>query len=70
MLKREIIGSIFPEKLSFDGEQHRTTLKKEKNTKEKAFFKSFGAFPEGKSAEAINEEIKASRTFRNKDLKF
>jgi len=24
-LKREIIGSIFPEKLSFDGEQHRTT---------------------------------------------
>ena len=24
-LKREIIGSIFPEKLSFDGEEHRTT---------------------------------------------
>ncbi len=46
------------------------SLKKEKITKKKAFFKSFGAFPEGKSAEGINEEIKVSRIFRNKDLKF
>lgn len=46
------------------------SLKKEKNNKEKAFFKSFGAFPEGKSAEEITGEIKASRSFRDKDLKF
>ncbi|RAJ29532.1 hypothetical protein [Pedobacter cryoconitis] len=46
------------------------SLKKEKNTKEKEFFKSFGAFPEDKSAETITEEIKASRSFKDKDFKF
>ncbi|WP_442587497.1 hypothetical protein ACSBL2_15740 [Pedobacter sp. AW31-3R] len=46
------------------------SIKKEKNTKEEAFFNSFGAFPESKSAESINEEIKASRNFRDKHLKF
>lgn len=46
------------------------SLRKEKTSKEKAFFNSFGAFPDDKSAETITEEIKASRTFRDKDLKF
>lgn len=46
------------------------SLKKEKNSKEKAFFKSFGAFNSDKSAEEIVTEIKASRKFRKKDLKF
>ena len=46
------------------------SLKKEKNSKEKAFFKSFGAFSSDKSAEEIVTEIKASRKFREKDLKF
>ena len=46
------------------------SLKKEKHSKEKAFFKSFGAFSSDKSAEEIVTEIKASRKFREKDLKF
>jgi hypothetical protein len=33
------------------------SLKKEKNSKEKAFFNSFGAFPEDKPAEEIIENI-------------
>jgi len=46
------------------------SLKKENNSKEKAFFKSFGSFPDDKSAEEITKEIKASRKFREKDLTF
>lgn len=46
------------------------SLKKEKNSTEKAFFKSFGAFGSDKSAEEIVTEIKTSRNFREKDFKF
>lgn len=46
------------------------SLKKEKNLKESTFFKSYGAFESDKPAEAIVKEIKASRKFREKDLKF
>jgi len=46
------------------------SLKKEKNSKDKLFYKSFGAFPADKSAEEITEEIRASRKFRQKDLMF
>lgn len=46
------------------------SLKKENKSKEKDFFKSFGAFPSEKPAENIVKEIKESRRFREKDLKF
>jgi len=46
------------------------SLKKEKNSSESAFFKSYGAFGSDKPAEEIVKEIKASRKFREKDLKF
>ncbi|MNK19099.1 hypothetical protein D3C87_373170 [compost metagenome] len=46
------------------------SLKREKKLKEKDFFNSFGAFSEEKSAEEIISEIKESRKFREKDLKF
>jgi hypothetical protein len=46
------------------------SLKKEKNSTEKAFFKSYGAFGSDKPAEEIVNEIKASRKFREKDLNF
>lgn len=46
------------------------SLKKERGSKEKAFFKSFGAFSSDKSAEEIIAELKASRMFKEKDLKF
>jgi hypothetical protein len=46
------------------------SLKKEKNSRENAFFKSYGAFGSDKPAEEIVEEINASRKFREKDLKF
>lgn len=46
------------------------SLKKEKNSKDEAFFKSFGAFPGDKNAEEIINEIKGSRQFREKDIEF
>lgn len=46
------------------------SLRKESQTKEKDFFKSFGAFSSEKSAEDIIKDIKESRNFRDKDLKF
>ena len=45
------------------------SLKREKKSKEKDFYSSFGAFSEEKSAEEIITEIKESRKFREKDLK-
>ena len=38
--------------------------------KESAFYKSFGAFDSNKSAEEIIANIKSSRKFRKKELKF
>ena len=46
------------------------SLKKEKTTKDSTFYKSFGAFSSEKSAEEIIVDIKASRKFRNKEIKF
>lgn len=46
------------------------SLKGKKKTKEKKFFKSFGAFASHKSAEKIIAEIKASRKFRKKEIRF
>ena len=46
------------------------SLKKVKNSNESSFFKSYGAFGSDKPAEEIVKEIKASRKFREKDLKF
>ena len=45
------------------------SLKADIKDKEGAFFKSFGAFPDDKSAEEIIKEIKTSRKFRRKDIK-
>ncbi|NII26915.1 hypothetical protein HB364_17630 [Pseudoflavitalea sp. X16] len=46
------------------------SLKTEKKTKENSFYKSFGAFSSDKSAEEIIADIKSSRKFRKKDIKF
>lgn len=46
------------------------SLKLDNKSKEKEFFKSFGAFASDKSAEEIVSEIKESRKFRNKEVKF
>ncbi len=46
------------------------SLKMENNSADKGFYGSFGAFPDEKPAEEIIEEIRASRAFREKDLKF
>jgi len=45
------------------------SIKKENKTKEKAFYKAFGAFGSQKPAEEIIAEIKASRKFRNREIK-
>ncbi len=46
------------------------SIRKDSKSKEKEFFKSFGAFVSEKSAEEITKEIRESRKFRVKDLKF
>lgn len=51
-------------------ERLSNSLKKEKDTNEQAFFKSFGAFESDRPAETMVQEIKTSGKFREKDLKF
>ncbi len=46
------------------------SLKQSKKSKEDKFFKSFGAFASKKSPRAIMADIKASRKFKSKRLKF
>ena len=46
------------------------SLSEETKTKDAQFYKSFGAFASGKSAEAIIKEIKSSRKFRKKEFQF
>lgn len=46
------------------------SLKVEENLKEKKFYSSFGSFGSDKSAELISKEIKLSRKFRKKEIKF
>jgi len=46
------------------------SLKIEKTTKDNKFYKSFGAFSTEKSGEKITKDIKSSRVFRSKEIKF
>lgn len=46
------------------------SIRKDTKSKEKEFFKSFGAFASDQPAEQIVRQIKESRSFREKDLKF
>lgn len=46
------------------------SLKTEKKVKDDTFYQSFGAFASTKSAEEITVEIKTSRKFRKKEIKF
>jgi len=46
------------------------SLKVKESTKESRFYKSFGAFDSRKPAEEIIADIKSSRKFRNKEIKF
>ncbi len=45
------------------------SLKRESKSKKDPFFDSFGAFGSKKPAEEIIKEIKASRNFRDKEIK-
>ncbi len=46
------------------------SLKTEKKVKEANFYKSFGAFASDKPAEEIISDIKSSRKFTRKEIKF
>ncbi len=46
------------------------SLKAETKSKENNFYKSFGAFSTEKTSDEINSEIKSSRKFRTKEIKF
>lgn len=46
------------------------SLKAESKNKKNSFFKSFGAFSDEKSSDEIIAEIKSSRRFRDKKIKF
>lgn len=45
------------------------SLKTEEESKEEKFYRSFGAFGSGKSAEEIVSGIKSGRKFRTKEFK-
>ncbi len=69
----EVYSGLF-ESLSSIGklallERLTKSIKKDKKSREKDFFSSFGAFASDKSAEEIISEIRGSRKFRAKDLK-
>ena len=44
------------------------SLKTENKSRESSFYKSFGAFASGKSAEEIIADIKSSRRFTKKEI--
>ncbi len=46
------------------------SLAAENKNKDKVFYKSFGAFASQKSAEKIAKEIRSSRKFRKREIKF
>jgi hypothetical protein len=46
------------------------SLKSENTCKESNFYKSFGAFSTEKSSDEIISDLKSSRKFRNKEIKF
>ncbi len=46
------------------------SLEIQRETKEDDFYRSFGAFASDKSAEEIVADIKSSRIFRDKEIKF
>lgn len=46
------------------------SLKNEQKAKDNSFYKSFGAFSSKQSAENIIADLKSSRAFRKKELKF
>jgi hypothetical protein len=46
------------------------SLKADIKDKDTSFYKSFGAFPADKSAEETISDIKLSRKFRKKEIKF
>ena len=46
------------------------SLKAENKSKENNFYKSFGAFSTEKTSDEINTDIKSSRKFRTKEIKF
>ncbi len=46
------------------------SLKTEKTSTDSKFYKSFGAFSSKKTANQIVVDIKSSRKFRNKEIKF
>ena len=46
------------------------SLKAETKSKESDFYKSFGAFSTEKTSDEINTDIKSSRKFRTKEIKF
>lgn len=46
------------------------SLKVGEKSKERNFYKSFGAFASDKSAEEIVKEIKSNRKFSDKEIKF
>lgn len=61
--------------LSSDGKKEliemlSKSIREDKKMLEKEFFSSFGAFASDKSPEDISNEIRESRNFRDKNLKF
>ena len=48
----------------------KKSIQIESKTNEDDFYKSFGAFSSEKTSDEINAEIKISRKFKNREIKF
>lgn len=48
----------------------KKSIQIESKTNEDDFYKSFGAFSSEKTSDEINAEIKTSRKFKNREIKF
>jgi len=46
------------------------SIKRNKDTKETAFYKSFGAFSSNDETETLVKKIRSARKFRKKDISF
>lgn len=51
-------------------EKLKKSLKAHSKRKEDNFYKSFGAFSDEKTSDEINADLKSSRVFRKREIKF
>jgi hypothetical protein len=65
-----LLGGLSPAIKKKIIERLTNSLAVDKSAKDAKFYASFGAFSDEKTAEEIASDLKASRTFSSRDIKF